>query len=330
MLDFENGNLNWDQLEKNLGNDVKGNEKKSFKDDRFWKLARDENDNGTAIIRLLPDPEGTPFIQRYSHAFQSYDEVSKKKRWYITNSPETIGEACPASELWSKLYNLGSDEARDEARTFGRKLKFLANIKVIKDPANPQNEGKIMLWEFGPKLKDKFTQALNPSQSEREMGEEPKELFNPFKGNNIKLKIKKASGFLNYDDTTIMEQSSIYDDTESAKTDILDNGHKLSEFKTPEAFGTYEELKNKMKFVLDVYKPKVMDQAIFNNVVSEVLGKEPQNTQPGKEQSKQPEKTEEPKTEQKAPGQPKEEPAANTGDSGSTNKDSDLDFLDDL
>ena len=270
-LDFSNGSMDWGVLEKNLGENIT-KEKKNYEDNRFWKLSRDENDNGGAIIRLLPDPTGTPFIQRYNHAFQSFDAVNKKQRWYINNSPETIGEPCPASELWSKLYNLGSDEAKKEAKKFSRKIKFMCNIKVIKDPSNPQNEGKIFLWEFGTKLKDKFMAALQPSESEIAMGEEPKQLFNPLSGNNIKIKIKKAAGFLNYDDTEIMTASSIYDDAEVAKADIIENAFKLDEFMSADAFETYDELKKKMKYVLEAYNPEFVDPVQFKTIVSEIIG----------------------------------------------------------
>jgi hypothetical protein len=331
-LDFTSGAMNWDQLEKNLGADVKGGEKKSYKDDRFWSLSRDENDNGGAIIRLLPDPEGTPFIQRFNHAFQSFDTVNKKKRWYINISPQTINQDCPASELWSKLFNLGTDEAKLEAKNFSRKIKFMCNIKVIKDPANPQNEGKIFLWEFGTKLKDKFMQALNPSEADRQMGEEPKQLFNPLTGCNIKLKIKKAAGFLNYDDTTIEAVSSIYNDGEGAKADIINNAYKLSEFLQPEAFETYEELKGKLKYVTECYQPKSMDPVTFKNVVAEVVG----STAPAQTQAAQPAQidtgldmgTSEAPAVQPQPTQAAQ-PAAQTQAAPASN-DTDLAFLDDL
>ena len=271
-LDFNaTGTMDWASLEKNLGANIKAAGKKNYDDDRFWKLSRDENDNGGAIIRLLPDPTGTPFIQRYNHAFQSFDNVNKKKRWYINISPETIGLPCPASELWSALYGLGTEEGKKEARKFSRKIKFMTNIKVIKDPANPDNEGKIFLWEFGTKLKDKFMAALTPSDSEIAMGEKPKELFNPLSGCNIKLKISKVAGFLNYDATEIMPASSIYENADEAKTDILDNAYKTEEFMKPEAFESYEELKSKMKYVLETYNPEEVDPAIFKNIVAKVL-----------------------------------------------------------
>ena len=271
-LDFTAGAMDWGQLEKNLGEDVKSGGKKNWKDDRFWKLSTDENANGAAIIRLLPDPEGTPFIQRYNHAFQSFDNVNKKKRWFINVSPETINQPCPASELWGKLYGLGTDEAKMEAKQFSRKIKFMTNILVVNDPANPQNNGKIFLWEFGTKLKDKFMTALTPSEQDIQMGEEPKQLFNPLLGCNVKLKSKKVAGFPNYDDTSIEAVSSVYDSGEAAKADIIENAHKLSEFLQPESIETYEELKGKLKYVLECYQPKNMDAVTFKQIADQVIG----------------------------------------------------------
>jgi len=271
MLDFNSNSLDWDSLEKNLGADVKDKPKKNYKDDRLWRLAQDENGAGGAIIRLLPDPEGKPFIRLYKHAFSSYDPIKKRQRWYIGTSPQTIEQPCPASDLWQSLMGIGTEEAKQEARSFNRSIKYMCNIKVIKDPANPQNEGKIFLWEFGTKLKDKFMAALNPSETERQMGEEPKQLFNPFTGCNVKLKIKKVAGFPNYDETEIMGVSAIYENGDVAKEDILANGHKLSEFLKPDAFDSYEELKGKLKYVLETYKPKHLDEVVFRNAVAPLI-----------------------------------------------------------
>jgi len=271
MAGLDLGNMDWGSLEKNLGENI--TEKKSFKDDRFWTLSRDENDNGGAIIRLLPDPNGTPFVQLFNHAFQSFDNVNKKKRWYINNSPQTVGDECPASDLWSALYNEGSEDGKLEAKNFGRKISFYTNIKVIKDPVNPQNNGKIFIWKFGTKLKDKFMAALNPSDNDIAMGEEPKELYNPIGGCNIKLKIAKVGGFLNYDSTTIENPSSIYNSVEEAKTDIIENAYKLDEFNSSDSFESYEELSKKMRYVLECYTPKNLSPQRFSEVVAPFLAK---------------------------------------------------------
>jgi hypothetical protein len=342
MLDFGAGALDWSSLEKNLGEDAKGT-KKNYKDDRFWTLSRDENDNGGAIIRLLPDPEGVPFEQMYSHAFQSYDAVAKKKRWYINNSPSIIGLDCPASDLWSAIFREGSEEGKMEAKNFSRKIQFYTNIKVINDPANPQNNGKIFIWKFGTKLKDKIMAALNPSETDRAMGEEPKQLFNPLSGCNIKLKIAKVAGFLNYDGTTIGEESSIYDNADEAKEDIINNAHILSEFKKEEAFETYDELLSKLKYVMECYAPKNLTPDRFKQVTDPVLGgsstKEEIGTVAGSA-GRSTETTPEPVVEtapaepvkqaEEAPFEVDEPVKAETPTPKTETDDSSLDFLDDL
>ena len=270
-LDFNTAG-NWDQMAQNLTPGTLGDSKKSYKDDRFWTLSRNENEEGAALIRLLPDPDGTPFIKVYSHAVQSWDAVNKKKRWYLNTSPETIGAPCPASELWSALYNHGSNEGKEEGRQFSRKMNYYVNILVVKDPLNKENEGKIMLWKFGTKLFDKFMAALNPSEQDRAMGEQPKELFNPLTGCNIKLKIKKTAGFFNYDDTTIEPATSVYADGETAKNEIITKGHKLAEFMEPASYKTYEESVKSLKWVCEVYTPKHLDPMIFKQLVEQTLG----------------------------------------------------------
>jgi len=322
-LDFTNGNLDWGNLEKNLGANI-NDKKKDFKDDRFWKLSRDENDNGGAIIRLLPDPSGVPFIQIYKHTFQSFDAVNKKKRWYVANSPQTVGHDCPASDLWSAIFNEGSEEGKLEAKNFSRKIQFHANIKVIKDPANPENNGKNFVWQFGTKLKDKFMAALQPSENDIAMGETPKQLFNPLTGCNIKLKIQKGAGFLNYDATTIENESAIYDSPEEAKADILENSYLLEEFNSPEAFDTYDELLKRLKWVLECYDPKNLTPERFKEVTDPILNKE-EAQEPQKQEVKKEIPKEEPKQESK--------PAEVTTVSDSTepkDEDESLSFLDDL
>ena len=49
----------------------KMDEKKSYKDDRFWKPELDKSSNGYAVIRFLPGTEedDTPWAKYFSHGF---------------------------------------------------------------------------------------------------------------------------------------------------------------------------------------------------------------------------------------------------------------------
>lgn len=45
-----------------------------------------------------------------------------------------------------KLWDSGSEENKKLASKQKRKLQYIANIFVAKDPANPENEGKTFLF----------------------------------------------------------------------------------------------------------------------------------------------------------------------------------------
>ena len=97
-------------------------------EDKYWKLTVDKSQNGYAVIRFLPAPDGEdmPFVKLYSHAFQG------KGGWFIENSRTTLGEKDPASEYNSELWNNGTDAGKDQARKQKRKLTYIANIIVVR------------------------------------------------------------------------------------------------------------------------------------------------------------------------------------------------------
>ena len=108
-------------------------------DDRLWKLDVDKSGNGYAVIRFLPAPNGEdlPFVKLYSHAFQG------PGGWYIENSLTSLGQKDPVSEYITTLWNYGTDAGKELARKQKRKLTYISNIYVVKDPSNPENEGKV-------------------------------------------------------------------------------------------------------------------------------------------------------------------------------------------
>ena len=138
-----------------------------------------------AVIRFLPPPdkEDLPFVKLYSHAFQG------PGGWYIENSLTTLGQKDPVSEYNSELWNNGTDAGKETARKQKRKLTYISNIYVVKDPANPENEGKVFLYKFGKKIFDKLTAAMQPEFED----EEAIDPFDFWQGANFKLKGKERS-----------------------------------------------------------------------------------------------------------------------------------------
>jgi len=221
---------------------VSGGEKKSYEDTRFWKPSVDKAGNGYAVIRFLPSPAGEdmPWVQLWSHAFQG-----PTGKWYIENSLTTINQNDPVSEYNSKLWNSGNESDKDLARKQKRRLSYIANILVIKDPANPENEGEVKLFKFGKKIFDKLNDQMNPEFED----ETPINPFDLWEGANFKLKIRNVEGYRNYDKSefdTPAPASEADDDLER----IWSEEFSLREFISAENFKTYAELESRLNMIL--------------------------------------------------------------------------------
>ena len=238
--------FNFDAMKAEIGNPFEDTTRKYNTDDRFYKLSKDKSGNGAALIRFLPDSEKGMIQQLYK--INTTISKNGKKRFVSEYSASTIGQPCPFQEEWQKLWNAGD---KDGAKKFGRGTKYVANIKVLKDPANPENEGKIFLYEMSGAIKDKIKNAIDPSEQDRALGAQPKELFNPLAGNSFRLVAKKgANGQINYDSSEVInEVTSIYNSVEEAWQDIVENTYKLSDLLKPESFMPYEKMQEKLKWV---------------------------------------------------------------------------------
>jgi len=215
-------------------------------DDRLWKLEVDKSGNGYAVIRFLPAPDGEdlPFVKLYSHAFQG------PGGWYIENSLTTLGQKDPVSEYNSQLWNNGTDAGKDAARKQKRKLTYISNIYVVKDPANPENEGKVFLYKYGKKIFDKLTAAMQPEFED----EEAIDPFDFWQGANFKLKAKNVAGYRNYDSSEFTAVTPLLDDDDALEA-VWKKESSLKEFVEADQFKSYEDLKKRLEYVLGSKRP---------------------------------------------------------------------------
>ena len=223
-------------------------------DERTWKLDVDKSGNGYAVIRFLPAPENEdlPFVKLYSHAFQG------PGGWYIENSLTSLGQKDPVSEYNTQLWNNGTDAGKETARKQKRKLTYMSNIYVVKDPANPENEGKVFLFKYGKKIFDKLTAAMQPEFED----EEAIDPFDFWQGANFKLKAKNVAGYRNYDSSEFAAVSPLLDDDDALES-LWKKQYSLAEIVAPEQFKTYEELKKRLEYVLGSKRP-AQDPEVFD------------------------------------------------------------------
>ena len=210
-------------------------------DERLYKPVVDKTGNGFAVIRFLPAPDGEelPWAKMYSHAFQG------NGGWYIENSLTTIGGKDPLGEYNRELWNTGTEANKETVRKQKRKLNYYSNIYVVKDPANPSNEGKVFLFKYGKKIFDKIMEAMQPEFED----ESPINPFDFWLGANFKLKIVKKDGYWNYDKSEFDRVSPLLDDDEAMEA-LWKKEYSLAAVTAPDQFKTYEELERRMNMVL--------------------------------------------------------------------------------
>lgn len=212
-------------------------------DDRYWKLTRGADGNGHAVIRFLPAPanEENPFVLTRSYAFQG-----PTGKWYFNKSLITIGQADPVADHNRPLW-ASKDEAKiADARKRKEKKQYVSNILVVKDPANPDNEGKVFLFGYGKKIFDMLNDAMFPEFE----GDEPLNPFDMWEGANFRLRVRNGEGgFPNYDKSEFEGSSPVSEDDDTLRQ-IYESEHSLTDLIDPKHFKSYDELKARLDEVL--------------------------------------------------------------------------------
>jgi hypothetical protein len=175
----------------------------------------------------------------YTHAFQG------SGGWYIENCLTTVGGKCPVCAHNNGLWNSGIESDKEVARKQKRKLSYYANIYVVQDKANPQNEGQVFLYKFGKKIFDKIMEAMQPEFED----ETPINPFDFWQGANFKLKIKKVAGYWNYDSSEFDRPGALLDDDDALEA-IWKKEYSLQELIAADQFKSGDDLQKRLDFVL--------------------------------------------------------------------------------
>jgi hypothetical protein len=229
-------------------------------EDKYWKCEVDKTGNGYAIIRFLPAPpqdgdDGLPFVKYFDHGFQG------PGGWYIEKSLTTLNKDDPVSQYNSELWNSGIESNKEVARKQKRRLHYVSNVYIVKDPKHPENEGKVFLFKYGKKIMEKLTTAMNPQFED----DAPIDPFDLWSGANFKLKIRKVDGYQNYDLSEFDVGGPLLDDDDALET-VWKSEHSLSEIVDVKNFKSYDDLKKRLDKVLGVTSPTVSRNNTFEAV----------------------------------------------------------------
>jgi len=206
----------------------------------YYQPFTDQCGIGSAILRFLPqlDHEEFPFVRVYNHAFQV-----PSTKWFIDLCPTTLEQPCPVCESNSTLWN-GPD--KDLASLRKRKMYYISNVLVVRDPKQPENEGKVFLYKYGSKIMGKLEDAITPPVPDT-AAIDP---FDAEEGANFRLRIVRSGGFPDYDKSSFDAPSPIgsADIVES----VLNQRRSLVAIIDPSQFKSYDELKRKFDQIVGV------------------------------------------------------------------------------
>lgn len=253
------------------------------KDPRIWKWTWNKDGKSENIIRFLPIPlvdikaqdAGTiaedqiltPCAMLMKHAFEG------PGGWYMENSPQTFGKDDPVRDhdrpLWQQQKATNDEKLKDILKKRIPDTKYYANILVIKDGTNPENNGKVFLLEFGNAIKKLLDLAQKPA-----FETDPK--FDPFDlwgGANLNLnlvgehkKIGTWEGLSpDFKHANWAKPAPLSED-EKYMEEIWEKEHSLFEFFNPANFKSYEELEKRLRKVLAIPD----DQPLVENGASTV------------------------------------------------------------
>ena len=221
-------------------------------DSRLWKPTMDKAKGvGGAVIRFLPDGNQDNLFNYVTWFHHNFKNPATDK-WYIERSLTSLKELGRDSiyTLNGKLYkSSGNDKNhpnRKASSLIGRKQRFISNILVINDPANPDNNGKVFLYEFGKAIYNKIDAVQSPKE-DAITGVTPEALdpFDIIEGANFEIRIKDTENGWNYDDSRFATSTPLATN-DAVFEAIFKQLHDLTPFITPDNYKTNEELNKRL------------------------------------------------------------------------------------
>ena len=192
----------------------------------------------TFTVRLLPfakDPSKT-FFHYYNHGWNSF----ATGQYVQTLSPQTFGERDPIAEERFKVLRTGSEEEKEKMSAVRRLEKWLVNVYVIDDPANPDNNGKVKILRYGKQLQKIITEAIEGEDAE-EFG--PRIFDLGTEGVNFKIKVEQQGDFPTYVSSRFTSAGKV-DLSEDQQKEIYEGAFDLTEVFTLKSYDDLKEMFN--------------------------------------------------------------------------------------
>ena len=169
------------------------------------KKAKDKKKGYRSVLRFLPNLKrdgtlGSNAIEKMLH-YVKLENYSELNGYY--DSMRNFNEKCDLTNTYWELKNSKSVVDQEKADLISRTTKYYSYVIVIEDENQPELEGKIMIYNFGYKIKEKLEQERTG-----EITGTPCNIFDLANGKDFVLILKEVGGYNNYDSSQFKQDSS--------------------------------------------------------------------------------------------------------------------------
>lgn len=166
-------------------------------------------------VRLVPnvDSPDKTFFRYFTHAWESF----ATGQYISAVSPTTWNKKDPIAEARYSLLKHGSDEEKEKASKIIRRENWLANVYVVNDPKNPDNNGKLKLLRFGKQLYKVIMEAIEGDDAD-EFGARIFDLSS--NGCNFKIKVERQGEYPTYVSSRFATPSEIEGMTDNRMEEV--------------------------------------------------------------------------------------------------------------
>jgi len=212
----------------------------------WFRAGASDAGNGYVKMRFLPPSEGD---SEYMVSWVEFNWKGDTGKSYWGKSLKTLGRESsdPCQTYLDGLWNEGSDDSKKLYSSRKRRKKFAANVYIIEDKQNPENNGKVFPMKFGPAIYSHIKEAITPEEDEFETKESfiPFDPFGDAGGRNFIMRFKEKSGFRNYDDSHFEKEPSRLGTDDEIEA-IWKQTKEISRFVAPDQFESYDKLHTRL------------------------------------------------------------------------------------
>jgi len=172
--------------------------------------AVDKREGYKATIRFLKNLKkdgtlGESAVEKHMHYVKLFNHKDLMGYYDCKKNTDTN---CPLCDTYWELFNSKNAADQEKAKLLKRSTKYYSYVQIIEDENNRDLEGKIMVFSYGFKLREKIK-----AQWKGEVDGKKCNVFDPASGKDFRLIIKETStpdGLQpNYDTSQFLQQEAL-------------------------------------------------------------------------------------------------------------------------